>query len=277
MNQVAVVSRPAPPQAAQELADAVVAKFEKEGVKVWRGIVPDGGEFASVVEEMDMVFALGGDGTILHAGKIAAAVHVPIVGVDFGRFGFLAELSPAETLAKLPMFIRGEHWLEERQMLQTEIMRHDQKVGQYQALNDIVVGRDNLSGVIDVRLDINDEHVTTFIGDGIIVSTATGSTAYNLATGGPVVAPTMRAIIVSAIAPHLSHLGHLIVSETDTVRLYVGTRKGASVTIDGQPDFSIQDQDVLNISNGPHVAYFARVQSKTYFYKTLATRLRRGG
>lgn len=277
MKQVAVVSRPAPTLVAQELADGVVAKFEKDGVKVWRGIVPDSGDFASAVSEMDMVFALGGDGTILHAGKIAAASHVPIVGVDFGRFGFLAELNPSETLAKLPLFIKGDFWLEERQMLQAEILRHGEIVGVYQALNDIVVGRDNLSGVIDVRLGINEEHVTTYIGDGVVVSTATGSTAYNLATGGPVVSPTMRAVIISAIAPHLSHLGHLVVSESDVVHLYVGTRKGASVTIDGQPDFSIEDQDILNISNGPHVAYFARVQSKSYFYKTLANRLRRGG
>jgi NAD+ kinase len=259
------------------LADAVVARLEKEGVKVWRGIVPDTGEFASAVADMDMVFALGGDGTILHAGKLAASVHVPIVGVDFGRFGFLAELIPSEALAKLPLFINGQYWLEERQMLQAEIVRNDQKVGVYQALNDIVVGRDNLSGVIDVGLGINDEHVTTFIGDGLVVSTATGSTAYNLATGGPVVSPIMRAIVISAIAPHLTHLGHLIVSENDIVHLHVGTRKGASVTIDGQPDFSIQDQDMLTINNSPHVAYFARVQSKTYFYKTLANRLRRGG
>lgn len=277
VKQVAVVSRPVPPPAAEELADAVVARLEKENVKVWRGIVPDSGDLAAVVSQMDLVFALGGDGTILHTAKIAAGANVPIIGVDFGRFGFLAELNPSETLAKLPLFLRGEFWLEERQMLQAEITRHGTRVGEYQALNDIVVGRDALSGVIDVRLNINEEHVTSYIGDGVIISTATGSTAYNLATGGPVLAPTMKAIVISAIAPHLSNLSHLILPESVTVHLDIGTRKGASVTIDGQPDFSIEDQDIVSIKNGPHFAHFARVQSQSYFYKTLANRLRRGG
>lgn len=277
IKKVAVVIRPAPPQAADELANAVCSRLSKEGVEVWRGIVPDSGEFAKVVPEMDLVFAFGGDGTILHAAKTSAAHGVPIVGVDFGRFGFLAELDPAETLEKISQFARGEYWLEERAMLKAEIVRHNEVVGEYQALNDIVVGRAFLSGVIDVRLDINGEHVTTYIGDGVIVGTATGSTAYNLAVNGPVIDPTMKAILISAIAPHLSLLGHLIVPQTSVVSLYVGTRKGASVTIDGLPDFSIEDKDVLNVTSGPHVAYFARLQPQSYFYSTLANRLRRGG
>ncbi len=277
IKKVAVVLRPAPPQAADELANAVCEKISKAGVEVWRGIVPDGGAFAKILPEVELVFAFGGDGTILHAAKSAAAHGIPIVGVDFGRFGFLAELDPEETLEKVSDFIQGDFWLEERAMLKAELVRGGEVVGEYMALNDIVVGRAFLSGVIDVRLDVNSEHVTTYIGDGVIVSTPTGSTAYNLATGGPVIAPTMRAIVVSAIAPHLSFLGHMIVPQTETVNLYVGTRKGASVTIDGQPDFSIEDKDILNVTNAPHVAYFARVQPKSYFYTTLANRLRRGG
>lgn len=277
IKKVAVVLRPAPPQAADELATQVCSMLTKHNVEVWRGIVPDGGAFAQAVTGSDLVFAFGGDGTILHAAKTAAEHGVPIVGVDFGRFGFLAELDPAQTLEKIPQFISGDYWLEERAMLQAQLIRNNKVIGEYQALNDIVVGRSFLSGVIDVRLDVNGKHVTTYISDGVIVSTATGSTAYNLAVGGPVIAPTMRTILVSAIAPHLSFLGHLVVPETSTVSLYVGTRKGASVTIDGQPDFSIEDKDVLNVTNAPHVAYFARVQPQSYFYTTLAERLRRGG
>jgi NAD+ kinase len=202
---------------------------------------------------------------------------VPITGVDFGRFGFLAELDPATALEKVPAFVEGRHWLEERAMLKAQLVRNGAVLGEYLGLNDIVVGRSFLSGVIDVKLDVDGTALTTYIGDGVIVSTATGSTAYSLATGGPVIAPTMRAMAISAIAPHLSLLGHLIVPETSTVTLYVGTRKGASVTIDGQPDFSIQDKDMINITKAPNVAYFARLQPKQYFYDTLANRLRRGG
>jgi NAD+ kinase len=249
----------------------------REGVKVWRGIVPDGDEFASRVGECELVFVLGGDGTILHAANISAAHNVPIVGVDFGRFGFLAELSREEALDKVTAFVNKEHWLEERAMLQAELIRNGQTVGQFRALNDIVVGRSFLSGVIDVQLKIDDEYVTTYISDGLIISTATGSTAYNLATGGPVLTPNMRVMVISAIAPHLSHLGHLVVPRSSTITLYVGTRKGASVTIDGQPDFQIEDKDVLNVTVSPHTALFARIQPRTYFYKSLANRLRRGG
>lgn len=277
LKKVGVVLRPAPPAPADELATAFTKKLEKEGVEVWRGTAPDAGEFEKVVRELDLVFVFGGDGTILHAAKVAAEHGVPITGVDFGRFGFLAELDPKTALEKVPAFVRGEHWLEERATLQASLIRHGETVGEYLALNDIVIGRSFLSGVIDVKLDIDGAAVTTYIGDGVIVSTATGSTAYLLATGGPVIAPTMRTIAISAIAPHLSLLGHLVVPESSTVTLYVGTRKGASVTIDGQPDFSIEDQDVVNVTNGPHVAYFARLQPKNYFYLTLAERLRRAG
>ena len=275
LKNVGLVLRPNPPKEADDLATAFGEELARAGVKTWRGIAPDNGEFSRAVPEMDLVFAFGGDGTILHAAKTAAAHGVPITGVDFGRFGFLAELDPKTALEKVPLFARGDYWLEERAMLKAELIRQDQTLGEYIALNDIVVGRAFLSGVIDVKLDVDGSAVTTYIGDGVIVSTATGSTAYSLATGGPVIAPTMRTIAVSAIAPHLSLLGHLLVPETATVTLYVGTRKGASVTIDGQPDFSIQDKDVVNISNAPHVAYFARVQPKHYFYQTLADRLRR--
>ncbi len=277
MKTVAVVSRPNPPQAARDLADEVEKLLGREGIKVWRGMVPDTGAYAKVLEECDLVFALGGDGTILHAANLASAHRVPIVGVDFGRFGFLAELSPNEALQKIPSFVHGEYWLEERALLRAEHLRQGEKVGEYQALNDIVVGRAYLSGVIDVQLEVNGEYVTTYIGDGLVVSTATGSTAYNLATNGPVMDPSLRAIVLAAIAPHLSHLGHLVVPRTSSITLYVGTRKGASVTIDGQPDFSIEDKDILNVTCSPNSAYFARIQSKTYFYQTLANRLRRGG
>jgi NAD+ kinase len=276
IKKVAVVLRPAPPQPAEDLANAVCALLNSQGVTIWRGIVPDSGAFDKILSEVELVFAFGGDGTILHAAKLASDHGVPIVGVDFGRLGFLAELNPNEALEKMSSFIHGDYWLEERAMLKAELMRGGELIGEYLALNDIVIGRSFLSGVIEVRLDVNDEHVTTYIGDGVIVSTATGSTAYSLAVGGPVIAPTMRTISTSAIAPHLSHLGHLLMPETAKVSLYVGTRKGASVTIDGQPDFSIEDKDVLNITTAPQVAYFARGQSKAYFYTTLANRLRRG-
>jgi NAD+ kinase len=277
LKNVGVILRSNLSSEAEELSRAFINKLEKENIKVWRGSLPDGGEFEKIVPELDLVFVFGGDGTILNAAKIAAAHEVPITGVDFGRFGFLAELDPKTALDKIPAFLRGEHWLEERATLQAVITRQDEVVGDYLALNDIVVGRAFLSGVIDVKLDIDGVAVTTYIGDGVIASTATGSTAYSLACGGPVITPTMRAIAITAIAPHLSLLGHLLVPETSMIKLYIGTRKGASVTIDGLPDFSIEDKDVVNITNGPHVAHFARLQPKSYFYQNLANRLRRAG
>lgn len=276
LKNVGLVIRPNPPAEAQELFEEFEKSLQKLGVGVWRGNIPDGGELSRVVYELDLIFAFGGDGTILSTAKTAAAAGVPVAGVDFGRLGFLAELDPKTALSKVPAFVQGEHWVEQRAMLRAEIVRQNQVVGEYLALNDIVVGRAYLSGVIDVVVNIDGTDVTTYIGDGVIVSTATGSTAYSLAVGGPVIAPTMRVIEVSAIAPHLSLLGHLIVPETSVIRLHVGTRKGASVTIDGSPDQTIEDKDIFMVRSAPHNAHFARLQSKQYFYNTLATRLRRG-
>jgi NAD+ kinase len=277
LKKVGLVIRPNPPALAQQLYEAFDKKLKEQGVEVWRGSMPDTGAFGQAVKELDLVFAFGGDGTILSTAKIAAPHSVPITGVDFGRLGFLAELDPKIALDQIPAFVRREYWLEERAMLQAQIIRQGEVIADYLALNDIVIGRAHLSGVIDVTVNIDNTEVTTYIGDGVIVSTATGSTAYSLAVGGPVIAPTMRVVTLSAIAPHLSLLGHMIVPETSTVRLHVGTRKGAAVTVDGSPDESVMDKDVVLVRNSPHSSQFARLQPANYFYETLATRLRRGG
>ena len=277
VRNAGIVTRPAPPPEAQELADKVSAELQKKGVGVWRGVVPDEGEFIRSVPDLDLVFAFGGDGTILHVAKAGSVCGVPVVGVDFGRFGFLAELSQEETLDSLPRFLKGDFWVEERAMLVADVMRHGESVKSEVALNDVVVGRNSLGGVIEVTVLGEDEYITTYVGDGVIIATATGSTAYNIAAGGPILHPTLRNMVVTPIAPHLTHLRATVLPEDQRVSLRVGTRNGGKVGFDGSVEFTLEDQDVLNIRVSPEVSYFARIQPKTYFYKTLTDRLRRGG
>lgn len=263
---------PATQQVAREVADFV----GQRGITAWLASTWDEPRVRDQVEDLDLALVLGGDGSTLRTARVVARHGVPIVGLNMGRLGFLSELAPDDWRDKLPGILDGDYWIEERLMLQAQAQRQDNTFGQYEALNDVVISRGSLARLIRVSAHIDGGHLATFSADGVIVSTPTGSTAYALAVGGPIMPPELHNILLIPIAPHLSLDRAIVLSEGAMVDLRIGTDHEAILTVDGQFAFALSDGDRVVVRASPHLARFARVQERTYFYKSLMTRLRPG-
>ncbi|MBI5302229.1 MAG: NAD(+)/NADH kinase [Chloroflexi bacterium] len=223
----------------------------------------------------DLTITLGGDGTILRAARMCAPVRVPILGINMGRVGFLSEWMPAEFDARA--VVGGAYWIEERMMLHAELRRGEKSLGAFEALNDVVVGRGNLARVVRLATFIDGDYLTTFVADGAIVATATGSTAYVFAAGGPILAPEVKTLVLVPIAPYLSQVRSLVLPVGSHVVFRLQTDHHAILTVDGQTDVELLDADEVRVQASANVARFARFQPRTYFYRTLVERLRERG
>jgi len=240
------------------------------GVSVWVCSALNAEEARGRLEGTELVFSVGGDGTVLRVARATVPWPIPILGINLGRLGFMTELSPEQALQKLPALLTGEGWIEERSMLQAELPSSE---APFHALNDVVVVRGAIPRVIYVETAIDGESLTTYRADGVIVATATGSTGYCLAAGGPILHPQSKEILLKAISPHLTLDYALVLPSTATVELRVHTDHQAMLSIDGQANLPLRDGEVVRVSRSPHVARFLRVGSPAAFYSTLNQRL----
>jgi NAD+ kinase len=273
LHRVGILHHPKLPESLP-LAGDIASELETKGLHVWQGSAWDEAGAAPHVAEMDLVITLGGDGTILRAARMSARHGVPILGVNLGRLGFLAELTPENCSAHLDRLLSGDYWIEERMMLHIESYRDGEPMANYDALNEAVISRGGLARIVRVETYIDGSRLTTYIGDGVIVSTATGSTAYALAVGGPIMPPSLDNILLIPIAPHLTLDRAIILPPGDSLTLTIMTDHRARLTVDGQFDRNLLDSDQVRIMASPHPSRFVRLQSKTYFYETLMERLR---
>jgi NAD+ kinase len=221
----------------------------------------------------ELLVTLGGDGSILRVARVAATCGTPILGINLGRVGFLTEVGPDGWQKVLTQICNGEFWIEERMMLRATVSRGGTPTRYAEALNDVVVGRGARARVVHLTISVDGGYLTTCVADGLIIATPTGSTAYALAAGGPVLSPQSRNILVVPIAPHLSMAHSLVLAEGATVQLTVAGRRPAVLTVDGEVQERLGKGDEVIIEASQHVARFARVQERNYFYKTLAERL----
>jgi NAD+ kinase len=220
-----------------------------------------------------MVFVLGGDGTILSVARLCAPANIPILGINFGRVGFLTELEPGEVEEKLPLYLDGDYWLDERSMLQAEFVGNG-GLERHIALNDIVVVRGAEPRVIELNIWIDEHLYHTTVADGIIVSTATGSTAYNLAAGGPILHPQVRSSVITPIAPHLAADRSLILEPNAVITLeLVRESSAALLSADGQINRDIVPGTKVLIRGNAYVTKFLRRRPSTYFYRVLSRKL----
>ena len=225
--------------------------------------------------DAQLAITLGGDGTILRAGRACAVARVPILGINLGRVGFLSEMLPAQFDARA--IVKGAYWIEERMMLHATLLRGGTPRGSFEALNDVVVGRGKLARVIRLDTYIDGDYMKKFIADGAIVATATGSTAYCYATGGPILAPEVKTLVLIPISPYMSQLRTLVLPEGSCVKFRLETDHHAILTVDGQIDVDLEDGDEVTVQASEFIAQFARFQARTYFYRTLVERLREPG
>lgn len=223
----------------------------------------------------EMAIVLGGDGTILHAARLCAFLNIPILGVNFGRVGFLTELEPDELETHLPYYLNQDQsvWIDRRTMLHA-VLDQDGKQENFLALNDVVIARGTWPRVVEIQITIDDNPYSTTYSDGIIISTATGSTAYNMAVGGPLLHPQVQSSVITPIAPHLASDRSLIVPPEARValRILTGSQNGV-FSADGQMNREFVDGATVTVSKSQHVTQFLRRKPPTYFYQIIHAKL----
>ena len=273
MERIGVLYHPQRAESS-ELAEQVCAILRDHRVAIWRGPAGNEQELGRVAPELDLLITLGGDGTIVRAARMVATQGLPILGVNLGRLGFLAEVDPAQVSSALLAVLEGRYLVEQRMMLHSELWREDELLLASEVINDIFMGRGVLARMVHISVEVDDHHVMTQAADGIIVSTPTGTTAYCLAAGGPIVAPDLDCMTITPVAAHLS-IAHAIVIPADRLlclRLIRG--KGAVLTIDGQIDMALADGDRVCHRRSQHQARFVRFGDDANFYETVLRRLR---
>ena len=229
--------------------------------------------FKQRLPEVEMVIALGGDGTMLRAGTMCAPFNVPVLGVNLGRLGFLAEVQPAEWKGVLARVMVGDYWLENRMLLRVDHRRAGEMLGAWWVLNECVVSRGAMARPVRLITEIDGGRLTTYVADGLIVATPTGSTAYALAAGGPILPPELRNILLLAVAPHLSLERAIVLAEGATVGITIKTDHQAIMSTDGQVQIDLADGDRVEVRASEFTAQFVRLQEPSYFYRTLMARM----
>jgi NAD+ kinase len=232
----------------------------------------------ALAEGADLAIVLGGDGTQLYAARLFAHHDLPIYGINLGRLGFLTDTDPEHGLVGLAKVLAGDYSVEQRIMLSGELHRADGAVlGPYRALNDFVINKGALAQVVRLATEVDGRFVSSYLADGIIVSTPTGSTAYGLAVGGPIVVPTTEVILVAPICPHILTNRPLVVAADSHINVQlVEARDDCYLTIDGQEGVRLQPGDTLRVRRSRSSAQLVRAESPDFF-SILRTKLRWGG
>jgi NAD+ kinase len=218
--------------------------------------------------DFDLMIAVGGDGTMLRAGHLCAPSGVPVLGIKLGRLGFLMQVDYREWREMLERLIKGEAWIEHRMMLSAEHVRGGESLSHWQALNEVVVGRGLILRPVRLEANVDGRLLTTFVCDGLIASSATGSTAYALAAGGPILPPELRNILLLPIAPHLSMDRAVVLAEGSSVSIVVKSDNSV-VSVDGQPALSLEEGDHVDVRASEYTVQFARFGDPGYFYRNL--------
>jgi NAD+ kinase len=256
-----------------DLARQIETALQERRLQVWRGAASDEEALRRAAPELDLLITLGGDGTIVRAIRAVAHEGVPILGVNLGRLGFLAEVEPAALDEVLPALLDGRFFVEERMMLRSELVREGERILCAEAINDVVMARGRASRTVRIAVDVDGHHVFSPTCDGMIVATPTGSTAYCLAAGGPIVAPDLRSLTMVPIAAHLGIAHALVIPAHRQLDLTLLNGPEAMVTVDGQQDVPVQPGDRLRSSASENVARFVRMTENGYFYETVLRRL----
>lgn len=257
--------------AAGTLAEQLARVVGGMGASVWICSAWEEDEACEQIDGTRFVICLGGDGTILRTARIASPRGIPILGVNLGRLGFMTELGAEDALAKVPAFVEGGGWVEERTMLQAEIASAN--VAPLHALNDVVVGRGERCRLIRIKATVDGELLTTYKCDGLILATATGSTGYSLAAGGPILHPQAEEMLMKPIAAHLSLATALVLPAEAVVELEVNTTHRATLSVDGQIEVPLSDGDVVKVKRSPYVTKMLRAEEPSTFYSTLMPKL----
>jgi NAD+ kinase len=264
-----------------DLANQIAAFLRASGLDdIWLESAWEGEAVLDHLPDVDLLITLGGDGTLLRAARLGARHGLPMLGVKMGRLGFLAEIMPDNWQEPLTQLLQGNYWEEERLMVRARLERPSptggpvEIIGEFDALNDVVLSRGGLARVVRISLKLDGGYLTTYTCDGLIVSTATGSTGYALAVDGPILPPDLRNILVLPIASHLSMDRAVVLAEGTEIRMRAYSDHEAMLTVDGQFVIEVSSGDEVIVTGSPHLARFIRLRDRHYFYQALMEKLR---
>jgi NAD+ kinase len=253
---------------------AIAAFLNEKGIETQQGYLYDETIYRKVKQgEFDLLIVLGGDGTMLRAGHLGGPSDVPILGINLGRFGFLTEIARHQWKEYLLRMLDGDYWLEKRMMLYAEQWRADSLQGKWDVLNEVVVSRGQIIRPIHITAHVDGRFLTTYVADALIAATPTGSTAYALAAGGPILPPELRNIILIPVAPHLSLDRAIVLAEESLVSITIEVSHQAVFSVDGQVPIGLTDDDRVQVYASPNVVKFIRFQEPDYFYRNLTVHM----
>lgn len=268
---------------AVKLAREAAAWLEERGVEVFPeevlaremgGVRGYPGE--SIPDMVDLIMVLGGDGTLISVARKVGDLRTPILGVNLGSLGFLTEITLDELYPVLGQVVAGDFTATDRMMLEAVVRREGQEISRYRVLNDVVINKGALARIIDMEAWVDDDYLTTFKADGLIISTPTGSTAYNLAAGGPIIYPGLHCLVISPICPHMLTNRPIIVSDEAVIRVEVKFQDEDVVfTADGQVGMPLQGGDVVEVRKSGSCTRLIKSPAKDYF-EVLRAKLRWG-
>ena len=278
MKRIGVVAKKNKPEAvaiAKNLVEWLLQKkikvyIEEEIGKILSSTLPEA-HWKSIKREdiptdLEMIVVLGGDGTLLSVARQVWNKKIPILGVNLGGLGFLTEITLDELYSVLERVIRGDFEIDEREVLNVCVIRRGEQIAEFVVLNDAVVNKGALARIIDLETTINGEYLSTFRSDGLIISTPTGSTAYNLSAGGPIVYPSLHTIIITPICPHTLTIRPIIIPDDVKIRTLLKSRdEEVTLTLDGQQGFTLKFEDVVEVGKAEGRILLIKSPYRRYF------------
>ncbi|NIS08672.1 MAG: NAD(+)/NADH kinase [Candidatus Dadabacteria bacterium] len=256
-----------------KLAKVLIEKFSSHDVEVCLedelAVLADHHNFSKaekIHEQADVVIVLGGDGTFLGVARTLSGTEIPVVGINMGNLGFLTEVTREESAELVDIIARGTYEIETRDMITARVMRDGKQFCSYDVLNDVVISRGVVSRVVDLAVETNNKQITTVKADGLILSTPTGSTAYSLSAGGPIVFPTLPLMIITPICPHTLTNRPLVVSNERKIKVRsLSSETELHLTLDGQISFDLMPDDVVEVSKSKKSVKFIKSPFRDYF------------
>ncbi len=270
MQKVGVIYHPKL-EAARAAAGELRAAIEAHGPDVWVGSAWDEGATHAHGPETDLLICIGGDGTVLRGARAILPREPLILGVNMGRLGFLSELDLPTTLRRLPDILERRGRVERRAMLRATTASREGHV--FHALNDVVIGRSTLGRTVQLSIHLDGARMAEYRCDGVILATATGSTAYSLSVGGPIMNPESRDLLLTPLAPHLMPCNAIVLPRHSTVEVRLAAGQMAAFSVDGESSLDLSLGDTVHVTAGAHVARFLRFADPTEFYSRVARRL----
>jgi len=276
MKRVGILYHPMKEEA-YTLAKKLEDFLGSRGFPVWLCSAWEAEPAKAQVNGTDLILNIGGDGTILRTVQAVVPGLTPITGINLGKLGFMTELSVDEAMGKLPALLAGEGWIDERSLLETELFPTDEghePPSMFYALNDVVVARGAVARAIYIEASIDGEPLTTYKADGVIVATATGSTGYSLAAGGPILHPQAKELLLLPILPHLSSTYTVVLPSTATVKLRLNTTQTTTMSIDGHINMPLSSSASITVKHSSKTVRFLRMHPEASFYSSLEKKLK---